>query len=292
MTGLTFRNLRWFGKNSMSLCCALLTAVMTVTAPAQSADQADVQACTTYALEAIQHKQRNISGNCGFQGERWTASGERHLAWCLSSREDRGSFDDPADWNETAIRRAELAQCEATNVKNAKEEVDNKRNDEIVSARCSAYTELALTAAKFNVEKKCGFNDGRWTLDANAHFDWCVGTTESAANVENQVRAEAMQNCNAKKSTATGTQSSAKLVCLYFDRDFSGTERCMPKIGKYPINVNRANQYSSTKIAPGYVLTIYDGPNQTGRACSYSSNTPRFKSKCDNMAESIEIEEE
>ena len=66
-------------------------------------------------------------------------------------------------------------------------------------AFCQDYATNAVTAAKENVELRCGNAGPRWTINFNEHVDWCksLEDQEGPPNAEAAARASALQTCRA-----------------------------------------------------------------------------------------------
>ena len=64
-------------------------------------------------------------------------------------------------------------------------------------AFCQDYATKAVTAAKENVELRCGNAGPRWTVNFNEHDDWCksLEDQEGPPNAEAAARASALQAC-------------------------------------------------------------------------------------------------
>lgn len=66
-------------------------------------------------------------------------------------------------------------------------------------AFCQDYATNAVTAAKENVQLRCGNTGPRWTINFNEHVDWCksLEDQEGPPNAEAAARASALQTCRA-----------------------------------------------------------------------------------------------
>ena len=65
-------------------------------------------------------------------------------------------------------------------------------------ANCDWYVKTALEQQQRNVQLKCGFSGAEWSVDKDAHSDWCakVGPDDSRASA--QKREAALAQCAAK----------------------------------------------------------------------------------------------
>jgi hypothetical protein len=65
-------------------------------------------------------------------------------------------------------------------------------------ANCDWYVKTALEQQQRNLNMKCGFSGAEWSVDKDAHSDWCakVGPDDSRASA--QKREAALAQCAAK----------------------------------------------------------------------------------------------
>jgi CVNH domain len=156
---------------------------------------------------------------------------------------------------------------------------------------CKSYAQAAEDAQTANEADHCGFSGGRWMHNYQAHFDWCMQQTVSAAEAENNTRIADHAKCTSTKAAAAGENPPGMTACLFFDPNFLGVAKCMTAIGRFNVKAERANQYSSARVTPGFRMVIYDGRDQTGTRCGYlTGEVPQITPRCDNKTESIEIE--
>lgn len=240
-----------------------------------------ITSCTTYTNDAVAAANANIAQNCGFSDGRWTTSFEDHFNWCIAQPQDAmGIQFYLADENKA--RADGLASCQRTNEANA----SNERS------RCTAYSEQAVAYAELNVSKNCGFTGDRWSRDFQTQLNLCYIVPQEKLEFEAQRRVEGITKCDTKSVAPPPPIATTNdpFVCLYVDNNFAGAERCFDVAGKGNIAATRANAYSSVTIAPGFKITLFDEPNQRGKSCTFSSTTKKFKSGCNDMAESVLIQ--
>ncbi len=64
---------------------------------------------------------------------------------------------------------------------------------------CIGYSNTAVLQYQEAVQRKCGFSGPRWSNNTPHHYNWCIrGNNHKRANVENQRRAQELQQCKAK----------------------------------------------------------------------------------------------
>jgi Peptidase inhibitor family I36 len=80
-------------------------------------------------------------------------------------------------------------------------------------------------------------------------------------------------------------------ICFFTEPNMQGRKRCSVKVGKANIIEFNREQYSSVTVSPGYKVTIFSGFRQTGLQCVFLNDEPQFEGDCDNMANSVRIEE-
>lgn len=138
--------------------------------------------CGAYAAAAIAQNQQNVNLKCGFSGPRWSGNFNAHFNWCNTANMAALTAEDKA-------RAGMLAQCAA------KPKQDQQA--------CQAYAKEAVGQQKTNKARGCGLSGGAWSEDHAAHFDWCLGASQSARNAENNARNQQLAGCfTAQKAAA------------------------------------------------------------------------------------------
>jgi len=61
---------------------------------------------------------------------------------------------------------------------------------------CAEYSNQAMIAASQNMSHGCGFTGGRWGLDYQTHYNWCVSAPHDAVVQERQLRAAGIVQCH------------------------------------------------------------------------------------------------
>jgi len=133
--------------------------------------------CKVYAINSTSQQRSNISGSCGFLGQRWLDSFDAHLDWCLSRSGKDGNFN--AANNEFNIRQAMLGVC-------------GKQQPYL---RCDEYARRAVADASEANARGCrmGAPPGRWSTSYEDHLTWCIG--QPAAESESRERGGPLSQC-------------------------------------------------------------------------------------------------
>jgi len=140
------------------------------------------EACQGYASNAVFFARLARMSQCGFSGGGWTDDYGAHFNWCLGAAEAARNSE-----REARINR--LQGC-LTALKNARQ------------ASCNAYAQAAIVQNDENTMRKCGFGGTRWSKDANAHFQWCMGANDAAIKAEADIRNAALRDgCKPKAAT-------------------------------------------------------------------------------------------
>jgi hypothetical protein len=170
--------------------------------------------CRAYADAADAAVREAQLFRCGFTGPRWSvgdgSANDPHFKSCMEITQTGGLFGfvfaDPADPEvidpQTNARNKELAACKAKFAENfSKEEIE----------KCQDYADKAVSAAKSNIEKKCGASlPGRWSENREEHFMWClpkIGDPDAKKIVakEEAIREHGLEACaEGKKLDAEG----------------------------------------------------------------------------------------
>lgn len=140
------------------------------------------EACQGYASNAVFFARLAKISQCGFSGGAWTENYGAHFNWCMGAAE-------PARNSEREARVNKVQGCLAA-LKNAKQ------------TACKAYAQAALVQNDENKTRKCGFGGSRWSNDANAHFQWCMGAKDAALKAEADIRNAALRDSCKPKSAS------------------------------------------------------------------------------------------
>jgi len=131
--------------------------------------------CKSYASQATEMANKNISLGCGFTGPEWNADANAHYRACLSQ---------PLVLHEEHAKRASrMDLCKA----------------------CRQYADLAVNAAEQNAALGCGYTGPAWGKEAQPHFGWCFQFGVGAAKQETTSRNAAIRTCQQQKSEGPTT---------------------------------------------------------------------------------------
>jgi hypothetical protein len=119
---------------------------------------ADVSFCRDYAVEAAQQATLAVRFACKFHGPRWSNDADAHGEWCRAS-------SNAAVQAEADSRATDLRLC-----------------------MCDWYANNALSQAKANDARGCGFTGPRWSLDRSAHYRWCVLDKAPLKTLESEIK--------------------------------------------------------------------------------------------------------
>lgn len=67
---------------------------------------------------------------------------------------------------------------------------------------CEKYANQAVAAQKENLNRKCGYTGGAWSLDYNSHYSWCKKTKIFKRLSETRKRSSALKSCKMKPSVS------------------------------------------------------------------------------------------
>ncbi len=62
-------------------------------------------------------------------------------------------------------------------------------------AFCQRYSNTAISKQRQNLSRRCGFGGGRWQLNYNNHYNWCLQVSSASANSETNARSAQLQQC-------------------------------------------------------------------------------------------------
>ena len=82
---------------------------------------------------------------------------------------------------------------------------------------CDEYASQAVISATQNRSKQCGYRGGRWGLDYDAHYDWCLQVPEDEAMRERIGRKQEIQACF-QNGGGGGGQNRGK---VYFCKEYA-----------------------------------------------------------------------
>ncbi|MEZ5827564.1 MAG: hypothetical protein R3D30_09030 [Hyphomicrobiales bacterium] len=148
----------------LGVCLSFLLSVLLVPGSTAAADAA---ACDAYADQAAQQAALAVRFACKFHGPRWSNDADTHREWCRAS-------------TKAAV------QAEA-----------DSRTTDIRLCMCDWYANNALSQAKANDARGCGFAGPRWSLDRSAHYRWCVLDKAPLKTLESEIktRQELLAKC-------------------------------------------------------------------------------------------------
>ena len=66
------------------------------------------------------------------------------------------------------------------------------------SANCDWYVKTALEQQQRNVNMKCGLTGAEWSVDKNAHAQWCASVGPDVSRAMAQKREAALAQCKGK----------------------------------------------------------------------------------------------
>ena len=138
-----------------------------------TASHAATLECDEYARIALTQTRDADERRCGFKGTRWRRNYGAHKNWCRTA-----SQDDRA--RETRIRANALFACQV---------------EPRIAAACSRYATSAVSSARKNRERGCGFSGRRWDLNRENHFSWCMDAKPIERRKERGQRFTAMLKC-------------------------------------------------------------------------------------------------
>lgn len=146
------------------LCLPVLLSVLFVSGFAAAAD---ATVCDAYAEQAAQQATLAVRFACKFHGPRWSNDADAHREWCRAS-------------SKAAV------QAEA-----------DSRITDIRLCMCDWYANNALSQAKANDARGCGFSGPRWSLDRSTHYRWCVLDKAPLKTLESEIktRQELLAKC-------------------------------------------------------------------------------------------------
>jgi len=165
----------------LSIAAGLLAMVMTAWwAPAARA--ADPEFCSDYARTAeAQVRAAHNSDRCRWAIDqnpaRWTGDYGQHYGWCLGASYGNANAEREA-------RRDALDHCAAYS-----------RGD-----FCSDYAQKAVRESwEARQHGSCHWavdrDPARWTTDYDAHYSWCMGVSQEAAEQERNARHATLDRC-------------------------------------------------------------------------------------------------
>jgi len=153
-------------RGRLGLCLSVLLGALFVPGFAAAA-ATDAKLCDAYAQQAAHQAGLAVRFACKFHGPRWSGDAEARREWC------RGS-------GKAAV------QAEA-----------KSRATDIRLCMCDWYANNALSQAKTNDARGCGFTGPRWSLDRSAHYRWCVLDKAPMKTLESEIttRQELLAKC-------------------------------------------------------------------------------------------------
>jgi len=66
------------------------------------------------------------------------------------------------------------------------------------SANCDWYVKTALEQQQRNLNMKCGLSGAEWSVDKNAHAQWCASVGPDVSRAMAQKREAALAQCQGK----------------------------------------------------------------------------------------------
>ena len=136
-------------------------------------------ACEDYARVALDQAREAFERRCGFEGSRWRRNYGAHKAWCRTAGENERA-------DETRIRARALNAC---------------RREPRIAGACARFAASAVSSAKRNLERGCGFRGTRWSLKSEDHFFWCMNARPHERRKERATRFRSMLKCTKQGQT-------------------------------------------------------------------------------------------
>jgi hypothetical protein len=130
------------------------------------------EACIEYAQNAVIAAGTAAEGQCGLQGGAWSTDFASHFNWCLTASDANRA-------SETAARANQIQGCYAARAV-------------IRELECNAYAQSAVIQNGELAGTGCNLTGGRWSNDAQAHFNWCMSVDAAATQAEADARNAAL----------------------------------------------------------------------------------------------------
>lgn len=124
--------------------------------------------CIGYAQNALIAVRIAGDGQCGLGGGAWSPEFVDHFNWCVTAPE-------AARVSETTARANQIQGCFAVRAV-------------IREMECRSYAQAAVIQNQELAKTGCNYSDGRWSNDAQAHFDWCMSADAAATQSEAEAR--------------------------------------------------------------------------------------------------------
>lgn len=136
--------------------------------------------CDDYARIALAQAREADERRCGFAGRRWTRNYGAHKNWCRNANTKLLA-------DETRTRATALNAC---------------RGRPRVAQACSRFAARAVVTSQMNIDRTCGYQGPRWSLDRDRHFLWCMDVKPHQRRRERGNRIKALKQCGVGKFTA------------------------------------------------------------------------------------------
>jgi hypothetical protein len=78
--------------------------------------------------------------------------------------------------------------------------VQNTTNQQVKNMQCDVYARIALTQSELNTKHNCGYDGNRWSSNYDLHFNWCMESADSSADVESAERQKLLTQCAIRKA--------------------------------------------------------------------------------------------
>lgn len=134
--------------------------------------------CRNFADQSIQQVNQARVSNCGFGGERWSASRLRQARLCAR-------IGPRAATQMLNTRNRQIENCR----------VAARRFDGPVPLHCRDYARSAVQQAREARRLDCGFGGLRWSRNYDRHLRWCSETSRSKARLEYRRRERMLNRC-------------------------------------------------------------------------------------------------
>lgn len=164
------------------------------TDPQPPQENANLLLCRKYARDAMAYVNEGRRLGCGFSGADWANDRQRHFRWCM-----RGdNIASAALQNER--RKGALEACRTAQADTGGGQSGTGAGQRPSDASCDAYARAAVIDAQSAIDNKCDFTGGRWSLEYDVHFDWCIdGARPSDLQAEKVARGQDLYQCAISK---------------------------------------------------------------------------------------------